>query len=155
GYAGLRNLIARRSLDWGGSLHPDDIIVTSGCMEALNLCLRAVANPGDTIAIESPTYYGILQAIESLGMKALEIATHHETGIDLENLEEALNKNNVAACLFVTNFNNPLGCTMPEQHKKRLVSLLAKRNIPLIEDDLYGDLYFGKKRPVNAKAYDK
>jgi DNA-binding transcriptional MocR family regulator len=151
----LRRLIAKRSFDWGGHLHHDDVMITFGCMEALNLCLRAVAKPGDTIAIESPTYYGILQSIESLGMKALEIATHHETGVDLDDLSKALEANKVAACLFVTNFNNPLGCCMPEENKKKLVRLLAEKEIPLIEDDLYGDLFQGKKRPVNAKAFDK
>lgn len=155
GHEGLRRQIARRSFDWGGNLHLDDIIITVGCMEALNLCLRAVARPGDTIAIESPTYYGILQAIESLGMKALEIATDPETGVDLNDLEKALDKTKVAACLFVTNFNNPLGSCMPTENKKKLVELLATKDIPLIEDDLYGDLYLGKSRPVNAKAFDK
>lgn len=155
GHERLRRQIARRSFDWGGNLHSDDIIITFGCMEALNLCLRAVANPGDTIAIESPTYYGILQAIESLGMKAMEIATHPETGVDLDDLEKALNKTKVTACLFVTNFNNPLGSCMPVENKRKLVNLLAHREIPLIEDDLYGDLFLGKSRPVNAKAFDK
>jgi DNA-binding transcriptional MocR family regulator len=151
----LRRQIARRSFDWGGNVHFNDVIITFGCMEALNLCLRAVAKPGDTIAIESPTYYGILQSIESLGMKALEICTHADTGIDLNDLEKALEKNKITACLFVTNFNNPLGCCMPEENKKKLVEILAKREIPLIEDDLYGDLFAGQKRPVNAKAFDK
>ncbi|POY35383.1 GntR family transcriptional regulator [Solitalea longa] len=151
----LLRQIARLSLHWGGSLSKEEIIVTNGCMEAINICLRAVANQGDTIAIESPTYYGVLQTIESLGMKVLEITTNPDTGIDVDELEKALDKNPVAACLFTLNFNNPLGSCMPDSEKKRLVELLAQREIPLIEDDILGDIYFGKSRPKNAKSFDK
>lgn len=134
-------------------MSPDDIVTTCGTMEALNLCLRAVAKPGDTIAIESPTFYGILQA--SLGMRALEIPTHPRDGIDLDALEQAIKKNKVKACLLIPNFNNPLGCCMPDNNKKQLVEMLGRREIPLIEDDIYGDIYFGAARPKTAKAFDK
>lgn len=155
GNEALRRQVARRSLDWGCSLSSDDIVTTCGAMEAVNLCLRAVAKPGDTIAIESPTFYGILQAIESLGMKALEIPTHPRDGISLEALECAIKRNKVRACLLVPNFNNPLGGCMSDRSKKQLVELLARREMPLIEDDIYGDIYFGTVRPKVAKAFDK
>ncbi|UKJ06606.1 PLP-dependent aminotransferase family protein [Solitalea lacus] len=151
----LLRQIARLSMHWGGSLSSNEIIVTNGCMEAINICLRAVAKQGDTIAIESPTYYGVLQTIESLGMKVLEIATYPDKGIDVDELEKALDKTEVAACLFTLNFNNPLGSCMPDAEKKRLVDLLAEREIPLIEDDILGDIYFGKSRPKTAKTFDK
>lgn len=151
----LRRQVARRSLDSGCSLSMDEIVTTSGAMEAVNMCLRAVARPGDTIAIESPTYYGVLQAIEGLGMKALEIPTHPRDGISLEALESAIKKKQVKACVLIPNFNNPLGSCMPEANKKQLVEMLARREIPLIEDDIYGDLCFGPTRPKTAKAYDK
>jgi DNA-binding transcriptional MocR family regulator len=153
GNEALRRQVARRSLDWGCSLSPDDIVTSCGAMEALNLCLRAVARPGDTIAIESPTFYGILQA--SLGMKALEIPTHPRDGINLEALGHAIKKNRVKACLVVANFNNPLGSCMSDANKKQLVEMLNRREIPLIEDDIYGDIYFGTARPKAAKAFDK
>jgi DNA-binding transcriptional MocR family regulator len=153
GNEALRRQVARRSLDWGCSLSPDDIVTSCGTMEALNLCLRAVAKPGDTIAVESPTFYGILQA--SLGMKALEIPTHPRHGIDLEALDLAIKKNKIKACLVIPNFNNPLGSCMPDKNKKHLVEMLGRREIPLIEDDIYGDLYFGTVRPKVAKAFDK
>lgn len=155
GNENLLRQIARLSLNWQGSLSSDEIIITNGCLEAINLCLRAVASQGDTIAIESPTYYGVLQTIESLGMKVLEIATHPVKGIDLNELEKALDKTKVTACLFTLNFNNPLGCCMADEDKELLVKILAKRQIPLIEDDILGDLYFGKNRPKNAKSFDK
>jgi DNA-binding transcriptional MocR family regulator len=124
-------------------------------MEALNLCLRAVAKPGDVIAIESPAFYGTLQVIESLGMRALEIPTDPRNGIVLDALASALRRQKIRACLFVLNFSNPLGSCMPDTDKKALVELLARREIPLIEDDIYGDLYFAERRPRTAKAYDR
>lgn len=151
----LRRQIARRSLNWGGALSPNEILTTSGAMEAVNLCLRAVAGPGDTIAIESPMYYGILQSIESLGMKALELPTHPRDGVDLDALDSALKRHKIKACLFLPNFNNPLGSCMPERNKKRLAALLERRNLPLIEDDIYGDLHYGPARPKTVKSFDK
>ena len=151
----LRLQIARRALESSAVLSADDLVTTCGGTEALALCLRAVARPGDTIAIESPTYFGILAAIESLGMKALEIPTHPRDGVSLEALAMALDSHPVKACLFVLNFNNPLGCCMPDENKQRLVRLLAEREIPLIEDDTYGEIAFAPQRPKTAKAFDR
>jgi DNA-binding transcriptional MocR family regulator len=150
----LRRQVARRSLEWGCALGPDDFITTCGASEAVYLSLRAVARAGDTIAIESPAYYGTLQAIESLGLRALEIPSHPRHGLELEALEAALDKRRVAAVLTVPSFSNPLGSCMPEEHRQRLVALLARHDIPLIEDDIYGDLYFGPERPRPCKAFD-
>ena len=155
GCVALRHEIAKRSLDLACALSPDDIVTTTGTMQELNLCLRAVAKPGDVIAIESPTFYGTLQAIESLGMKAVEIATDPRNGIDLDALESAIKRKRVKACLLIPTFHNPLGSCMPDRNKKDLVAMLARRQIPLIEDDIYGDLCFGPTRPKTAKTYDK
>jgi hypothetical protein len=124
-------------------------------MEALNLCVRAVAKPGDTIALESPTYFGLLQILESMGVKALEIPTHPREGISLEALEFALDRSRIAAVIVMPNAQNPLGFTMSDENKKRLVKMLDKRSVPLIEDDVYGDLYYGDDRPLPAKAFDR
>ena len=155
GYAPLRHEIVKRLIDAGCRLSERDIVTTNGTMEALNLCLRAVAKTGDVIAIESPAFYGTLQVIESLGMKALEIPTDPRHGIVLDALASAIRRQKIKACLFVTNFSNPLGSCMPDANKKALVELLARREIPLIEDDIYGDLYFDGPRPKAAKAYDE
>lgn len=146
--------INRRALSWGGQIDTNEVVVTSSCTEAISLCLRAVAKPGDTIAIESATYFVLLQMIESLGMKALEIPTHPKTGPSLDALELAMRAGLVQACLFIPNANNPLGCIMPEENKKRLAALLSLYAIPLIEDDIYGDLCFTPERPWPVKAYD-
>lgn len=151
----LRRQIARKSLDFGCSLAAKDIIVTHGCMEALNLCVRAVAKPGDTIALESPTYFGLLQILESQQIKALEIPTHPREGISLEALEFAIERTRLAAVIVMPNAQNPLGFTMSDENKKRLVQLLDQRGVPLIEDDVYGDLYYGENRPRPAKAFDR
>lgn len=151
----LRVQVARLAMESGCALAPEDIVTTCGGQEALQLCLRAVAKPGDIIAIESPTYYGILQTIEVLGMKALEIPTHPRDGVCLDELREALDEHDVRACLFVPTFNNPLGSLMPDEKKKLLVELLAEYEIPLIEDDIYGDIGFGENpRPICCKSFD-
>lgn len=150
----LRQQIAKLSFSWGGVLSDEDIVVTNGCLEALSLCLKAVTQPGDAVAIESPTYYGIFQVMESLGLKVVEVPSHSGEGIDLNYLEDAISRCDIKACLFVCNFNNPLGSLMPDENKKQLVELLTRKNIPLIEDDIYGELYFGKTRPKTCKYFD-
>lgn len=151
----LRRQIARLSLNWGSACSEDDVVTTNGCMDALTLCLTATTQPGDTIALESPAYYGALQLAESLGLKVLEVPTHPVNGVDLEYLDKAIPRFKIKACLFVTNFNNPLGACMPDANKKALVGILEKYNIPLIEDDIYGDIYFGKERPNSCKTFDR
>jgi DNA-binding transcriptional MocR family regulator len=145
--------IVRRAVDWG-KIDPHELIVTNSCTEGISLALRAVAKPGDTIAIESPTYFVLLQLIESLGMKALEIPTDPQTGLSIDALDLAMSEGLVQACLLVPNANNPLGSIMPEENKRRLARLLAQYDMPLIEDDVYGDLCFAPERPWPVKAYD-
>lgn len=145
--------VVRRAVDWG-TLHPQEIVVTNSCSEAIGLALRAVAKPGSTIAIESPTYFVLLQLIESLGMKAFEIPTDPKTGLSVDALEVAMREGLVQACLLVPNVSNPLGCIMPEKNKKRLAAMSAQYDVPLIEDDVYGDLCFSAERPWPVKAYD-
>jgi DNA-binding transcriptional MocR family regulator len=149
----LRRMIAIRSLAWGGNLHENDLITTSGAMNALSFCLMALGKPGDTIAMESPCYPGTLQLANTLGFKVLELPTHPISGLELDALKEAIPKINL--CLLVPNFNTPLGSCMPDENKKEIVALLASHNIPLIEDDIYGDLYFGTQRPKCCKSFDK
>jgi len=151
----LRTRIARRSLEYGCTLSPEDIVVTSGCVEAVTLALQAICRPGDTVAVESPLYYIFLNSIQWMGLKILEIPSTPGEGMSLDVLEYAIRHNPVHACLIIPNFNNPLGGVMPEGKKRELVALLAARDIPLIEDDVYGDLAFGASRPVAAKAFDE
>ncbi len=151
----LRTEIAKRALLAGCSIRPDEIVVTSGCVEAVYLALRAVCRPGDNIAIESPVYFNFLQMIRELGLNALEIPTTPREGMSIEALGYAIGQNPVKACLVIANFGNPLGSLMPDGKKRELVELLARHEIPLIEDDIYGDLAFSNERPVAVKAYDR
>lgn len=150
----LRKQVAKMAFNWGGKITANDVVITAGCMEALAMSLKTVTRPGDTVAIESPTFFGIFQVMETLGLKVIEIPTDAGTGISLEHLEKAIKKSTIKACVFVPNFNNPLGCLMPDDNKKALVELVTKYRIPLIEDDIYGDLYFGPHRPPTCKTYD-
>ena len=155
GNPSLRRQISRRTLDWQIPARPEEVLSTCGGTEALNLCLQAVTRPGDTVAIESPCYYGILQILDNLGCKAVEIATDPNEGLSLSSLVSALKRHKVKAVLSISNFNNPLGSCMPDEKKRELVALLSRRRIPLIEDDIYGDLCFGESRPKTAKSFDR
>lgn len=150
----LRQLIAKRYAAQGINVHPDEIVITAGALEALNLSLQAVAKAGDWVVVESPTFYGALQSLQRLNLRALSIRTHARDGIDLDALEKALKSHDVKACWLMTNHQNPLGCTLSNEKKQRLVALLAKYNVYLIEDDVYNELYFGGTKTLPAKAFD-
>ncbi len=155
GDAELRRQIALRYRIDGLQVPIEHVVVTNGALEALNLCLAAVTKPGDTVLIESPTFYAALQSIERNGLKAVEVAGDPETGIDLDAMEQAIEAHRPQACWLMTNFQNPQGSLMPDEHKRRLVEIVTRYRIPLIEDDVYGELYFGEKRPMPAKAFDR
>jgi DNA-binding transcriptional MocR family regulator len=151
----LRRQIGLRYVAGGTDIDAREIVITSGAMEALNLCLQAVTRPGDVVAVESPTFYAALQALERLGLRAVEVATHPRHGIELDSLAQVLRDNAVRACWFMPNFQNPLGSLMPEENKRALVELLARHEVPLIEDDVYAELYYGLRRPQPCKAFDR
>ncbi|MGE5123457.1 MAG: PLP-dependent aminotransferase family protein [Acidobacteriaceae bacterium] len=154
GNEALRIQIAQRAVGMGCNLTHADIVTTCGCLEAFTLSLRAVCKPGDTVAIESPMYFGVLQVLESLELRALEIPTHPREGISLSALKFAIEHNSIQACLVLSNFNNPLGSCIPDENKQVLVELLASHEIPLIEGDVCGEIYFSGVRPGVCKAYD-
>ncbi|WP_035059728.1 aminotransferase-like domain-containing protein [Andreprevotia chitinilytica] len=155
GHPAFRSILAKRALAARINVHQDEIIVTYGCVEALNLALRAVAQPGDVIAVESPTFFGLLQILESLGMRALEIPTSPQTGISLEALELAVQTyDNIKAVVVVPNLQNPLGSIMPDANKENLVHWCEAQGIPLIEDDTYGALSNADTPLAALKAWD-
>ncbi len=151
----LRRQIARRYLRLGMAVDVEQIVITAGALEALNLALQTVACRGDTIAIESPTFYGCLQAAESLGLNVVEIPTHPQEGVDIAALTKAISKYPIRACWFMTTLHHPTGAILPAHRKRELVRLLSSRGIPLIEDDAYAELQFGAAPALPAKAYDK
>ncbi|WP_019507159.1 PLP-dependent aminotransferase family protein [Pleurocapsa sp. PCC 7319] len=150
----LRHEIARKLIDAGCSISPEQILITNGTTEAIYLALRAVTKPGDTIVIESPSYYGLLQTLELLHLKAVELPTDPREGICLESLETVFKNSSIKACALVSNFSNPLGSCMSDRRKQDLVALLNKYDVSLVEDDIYGDLSFNGHRPKAIKAFD-
>ena len=155
GFEPLRRQIALRYLDQGLHVSPEEVLITNGAQEALAIALKCVAKAGDVIAVESPCYFGVLELVESLGMMALEIPLCPDNGIWLEDLGRAMGEHTIAACVFSTSISNPLGSFMPDQKRQALVELLEANNIPLIEDDVYGDLYFTEQRGTPAQLYSK
>ena len=154
GLEGLRRQIAQRHMALNRSSCADGIVITNGCFEAVAICLQAVAKQGDTIVVESPTFPWYLQLIEDLQMLALEIPTDAANGIDIEALKVALKKHPVKACIFNDNFQNPLGFVLSNEKKRELVRMLNAEAIPIIEDDIYGELHFGPTRPAPLQSFD-
>lgn len=156
GEPSLRRQIAYRYLDTlASSVEPDEICITNGGQEALLLALQAVASPGDVVAVESPTYHGVLELIDSLGMLAIEVETCPEEGVMLGALERTLDSHPVRACMLATTLSNPLGATMPEDKRAAIVDMLESRDIALIDDDVYGDLRFDGQRPKPAEFFSR
>ena len=155
GNASLRRQIALRYLIDGMDVSADEIVITTGALEALNLCIAAVTQPGDAVVVESPCFYACLQSLERYGLRAIEVPTHPRDGIDLDSLEAAIERHSPRACWLMPTFHNPLGSTMPEERKRALVELLARHDIPLVEDDVYAELHFAGKRALPAKAFDR
>jgi DNA-binding transcriptional MocR family regulator len=150
----LAREIARRYLQAGCPIGHEELVVTVGCTEALNLSLRAITKPGDTIAVETPAFFGFLETIQSLNLRVLEIPTDPRTGLCLDATREALAQNDVKAVLVMPSYQNPLGSCMPDAKKEKLYDLLCEFDVPAIEDDIYGDLHFGDRRPKPLKAWD-
>ncbi|NOY13924.1 MAG: PLP-dependent aminotransferase family protein [Deltaproteobacteria bacterium] len=154
GHPELRRQIALRSLEAGISVSPEDILITSGAMEGLSIALRALTRPGDNVLIQSPSYFCFLQLLENCGLRAIEIPSS-SSGVDPRDVRKAIEQFEIRATILVPNFNNPDGSLTSDSAKREIVALLAEHNIPLVEDDVYGDLYFGEQRPSCCKSYDQ
>lgn len=154
GVAVLREQIARLMIDSGCQLSVDEIVITTGCHEALSVSIRAVCEPGDIIAVESPSFHGIMQTLRGFGIRAIEIPTDSVTGISLEALELAFDQWPIKAVMVVPNCNNPLGFIMPEARKRALLTLAQRFDVAIIEDDVYGELAWDYPRPATLKSLD-
>ncbi|AWC76030.1 PLP-dependent aminotransferase family protein [Serratia marcescens] len=155
GVAALREQVARLLLDSGCQIGPDQLLITTGCQEAISAGLRAVCQPGDIVAVDSPCFHGTMQTLKGLGIKALEIPTDPLTGVSLAALEMALEQWPIKAILLTPNCNNPLGYIMPDAHKQRLLTLAQRHDAAIIEDDVYGDIAYHYPRPRTIKSFDE
>ncbi len=151
----LRRLICRYLFGPNGYAHQDEVIVTQGCIEALAMSLMTVTKPGDTILIERPAYYSVFHIIKNLNLKVIETEIDPLSGPDLTHIEECLRSEKISAILLTPNFNNPTGSLMSDSDKENLVKMVTKYEVPLIEDDVSGEIYFGLNRPNTCKHYDK
>lgn len=154
-YPGLASILARRTAAYPVASRPDDFVVTAGCIEGLNLALRTLARPGDTVAVESPAYFGMLEILDSLKINVVPVCTSPQTGMCLCALEEALENYTLKAVIVTANCQNPLGYVMPDDKKQELLALVDDYGVPLIEDDLNAELSFEQERPLPIKAFDR
>ena len=151
----LRQQIAQYALAMGIQVCADEVIITSGAMEAIYIAVRSLTRPGDTVVIASPTYHCFLQLLENCGLRAIELPSDPQCGICPDQLEKALLRHEVRACILSANFNNPDGSQLSDENKHKVVELLARYDVPLVEDDVSGDLYFGEQRPSTLKSFDR
>lgn len=155
GLPGLRAQLAQRLRTGGSLVNAENLVVTAGCQHALLLALMATTSPGDVVAVESPGFYGVFQLLEALGLQVLELPSSAETGISPDALELALQHWPVKALVVSPCYGTPTGACMPETHKRRLLALAQAHDIAIIEDDIYGELFFGLQRPRTLHSYDK
>lgn len=151
----LRVELARWVRPSVGVTSKEKILITNGCLEAINLALGAECSVGDIVAIESPCYFGLLHAIHHHGLKAIEVKTDPKSGIDPESLEDLAKKNKIRALISTPTAQNPLGFTMSDGRKKQILAVCKKYKIRLIENDIYGELSYETKRPKTYKYFDK
>ena len=154
GNEALREEIAKRSFFWKGSTHADELVITNGTTEAILCCLQAVTKPGDTVLVQDPCFYGIMQVLECLDLRIATIPSHPENGVSVADIKEACKKLAIKACVLVSNFNNPDGASISTEGKKQIAAFANTHQVPVIEDDLYGELFFNGRRPDTIKAYD-
>ena len=152
GHPRLRQALARRLVASGATLAPSDLVVTTGCQEALDLSFRVLCRRGDRVAVECPTYFGLLEILRAQGLEPVEVPSSPRTGMDVDALAEILPT--VQAVAVAPNFNNPQGSLMTDRAKEQLVRMCAAADIPIIEDEAYGDLGFEGARPSSLKAWD-
>lgn len=151
----LRTQLAKRALAWGGKLKSDDIVTTAGSIDGVAFCLMALCKSGDSIAVESPVYFGILRLAHSLGLNVIELPTHPVEGMDMDALEKLMRQRKIKLCILVSNFSNPLGSCMPDKNKRLVAEMAEKYDVAVVEDDVYGDLFFKGNRPKTIKTFDK
>ena len=154
GYLPLKRYLQNRLRRDGIPVELDEILITNGCQQSLDLVRRSLVSAGDSVACENPTYTGLWNVFESTGVRLIGIPVGAE-GIDLDFLSAVLEQNKLKMVLTSPNFQNPTGQTMPLEARKRLLALAAQSQVPVVEDDIYGALrYRGRELPP-LKSLDK
>ncbi|CAI3951761.1 DNA-binding transcriptional regulator [Commensalibacter communis] len=151
----LRQILASRYSLNGISTQPEDIVITSGALDALNLSLQALTKPGDFILLQQTIFYGAWQAAERLGLNVITIPEHPEHGFDVNAFESALKNYPIKVCWLMLNAHNPIGFTVSNEIKLVIAELLHRYKVYLIEDDVYQELFYEKQKPLSVKHFDK
>lgn len=137
----------------GFPLNSDELVITHGCMDAVKTALQVCTQAGDTVAVSSPCYNGLLDLLSQLSLRIVEIPSLAD-GIDLDQFEKHLQQGNVQAGLFCTSHMNPQGITLSSTQKQRLAQLANQYQTPIIEDDVYLELPHRNQSPLPAAYYD-
>ncbi len=150
----LREQIALRYQQRECNFNREQLCITSGCQHALFIALLSCCKPGDNIAVETPTFYGVLRLLEQLNLNIIEIPSSIETGINTKELTNALSKWNISACIVTPCFATPAGSCMTDTQKQSMVLLANEYDFAIIEDDIYGDIGFDQSAIKPIKAFD-
>ena len=153
GYPPLKQYLQARLRRDGISIELDELLITSGCQQSLDLLRRILVAPGDTVACENPTYPGLWHVFDTPGARLIGIPVGPE-GMDLDFLEAVLEQNKIKLILTSPNFQNPTGRTMPLAARQRLLELAARFQVPIAEDDIYGVLRYAGRELPPLKALD-
>lgn len=154
GYEPLLQYIAAQMRLAGAEVEADEILITNGCQQSLDLISRVLARPGDEVVIENPTYPGALGVFCGRGTKyvGLPVGT---SGPDLDLLEDLLAQRRPKLIYVVPSYQNPTGVTMDLKARHRLIELAARARVPIIEDDIYRELRYDGPAPPPLKALDR
>ncbi|MCJ7932267.1 MAG: PLP-dependent aminotransferase family protein [Chryseobacterium sp.] len=155
GLEALRKLIARQMNRYGAAFNPDELLITDGALQALTIALKSVTEPGDVVAVDSPCVFSVLEVIVNLGLKVIEIPVHYRNGFDTEYFRKVCAENDIRALAVTPDFHNPTGIMMDDKAKIELLEVAVAYQIPVIENDMYSDLYFGEKRPPCIQSFDE
>jgi len=154
GFVPLREWIVARLTSQGIKATVDGTIITSGSQQGIDLAARVLLDPGDVVAVESPTYLSALQVFNGYEARFATIGSDDE-GMKVDELETALAAQKIKMIYLVVNFQNPKGTTLSEERRHKLVALAARYNVPVIEDDPYGELRFEGRDLPALQALDE
>jgi 2-aminoadipate transaminase len=148
GVTPFREIIAKRASDRGTPSEIDNILITAGAQQGIELIARAFVDRGDYVLVENPTYVGALQAFNYYQARYIHVEMDGE-GMRVDQVEEKLKKYGIKLIYTVSNFQNPTGITMSESRRAELTEVAARYNVPIIDDNPYGDIRFeGEKVPT-------
>ena len=154
GYAPLRRWLVTTLRERGLVVGEDEIVITNGSQQGIDLAARAFLDPGDRVIVENPTYTGAVQVFHSHGARVIGVPVDHE-GIRPDRLEEALARSGAKILYLIPNFQNPTSGTMGMARRRTLLEIAARHRVPILEDDFGGDLRYEGETLPSLKALDR